>query len=98
MAVGTWTVVRAGSAVTNMKHLSPTPPTGHLTPGQKEGTIISQMVQIVKRIKLYKRDSCIKILDFLLAFYDILSTGGAHRDQMSSGEYLITLRSGLLFI
>ena len=23
--------------MTNMKHLSPTPPTGHLTPGQKEG-------------------------------------------------------------
>ncbi len=27
----------AGRAMTNMKHLSPTPPTGHLTPGQKEG-------------------------------------------------------------
>ena len=27
----------AGRAMTNMKHLSLTPRTGHLTPGQKEG-------------------------------------------------------------
>ena len=75
---------RAGRAMTNMKHLSPTPPTGHLTPGQKEGDNYHQMVQE----KWFEKCPKTRIFKLVLS---TSSTQGTHHDQMSSGEYLITL-------
>ena len=71
--------------MTNMKHLSPTPPTGHLTPGQKEGDNY-QPNGAGKVIRKVSKNASIHKLVLSTS-----STQGTHHDQMSSGEYLITL-------
>ena len=69
-----------------MKHLSPTPPTGHLTPGQKEGDNY-QPNGAGKAIRKVSKNASTQT-----CFIHFIHTRqGTHHDQMSCGEYLITL-------
>ena len=82
---------RAGRAMTNMKHLSPTPPTGHLTPGQKEGHNYHQMVQEKWLEKCPKHE-------YSSLFYPLHPHKAPTMTRCPPGNIWLLFRSGLLFI